>query len=179
MAYNNSYEIQDSEIIDKRLRYFFLSKGEKEIIKAIEYSPIADTGNYTIFNFGFGDYDAVSGLISDKTDSNNGDMFKVFYTVLNTVTDFFENYPKDALLVNGSDSAENYMLECIETCTKKCTDICKNANRRIKTYRNFINKNFEELRKNYIFYGSFKGTNTFVPYENGKEYDALMVFKKR
>jgi len=178
MAYNNSYKIEEPEVVNKGLRYFFISEGEKEIIKTIAYTPIADTNNYTIFNFDFGDYDSTNDIISDKSNSNNGDMFKVFYTVLNSVTDFFERYPKDALLVQGSDSVDDYMEECIQTCNKKCVDVCKNVNRRIKTYRNFINKNYEELRKNYTFYGSFKGADEFVPYENGKEYEALMVFKK-
>ena len=106
-------------------------------------------------------------------------MYKVFYTVLNSVMKFFQIYPNDILFVQGSDSAKDVAGRCIQTCRKRCMGICKNANRRIRSYRNFINKHLKELQENYVFYGSFSGKNNFVAYEIGKEYEALMVRKKK
>lgn len=40
-----------------KTQYLFESVGEKTIIKAIEYTPVANMGGRTVYNLGFGDYD--------------------------------------------------------------------------------------------------------------------------
>lgn len=177
MGYTNVYATEES-ISRGSLRYYFISRGEKDIIKVIDYTKIIGSGNYFIFNLAFGDYDAEADTVIDKVNSNNGDMYTVFYTVLNSVTDFFNKYAQDAIFVQGSDSSQEYYNECIDTCKKRCVGFCKNANRRIKTYRDFINRDFENLDKSYIFYGAFKANLHFMPYEAGIEYDAILVFKR-
>lgn len=119
-----------------------MSYRKTEIIKVIDYAPIVDTGNYIIYNLAFGDYDEENDLVIDKTNSNNGDMYPVFYTVLNSITEFFKKFPTYALFVQGSDNSPDYFNECVQTCQKRCIDNCRNANRRIKTYSRFVNKNF-------------------------------------
>jgi len=42
------------------------------------------------------------GNISDITNSNNGDMEKVLYTVANTVYDFLDHYPDELIFAHGS-----------------------------------------------------------------------------
>ncbi len=177
MAYNPCYDAEE-ELFKKRLRFLFTSSGKREIVKAIEYTAVADNGKSTIYNLAFGDYDNQNDLVMDKTNSNNGDMYQVFYTVLNSVTAFYNQFPNDAIFIQGSDNSHDYYHECLPTCQKKCTVACKNANRRIKTYRSFINKNFQKLDKSYRFMGAFKHAAEFVPYELGMEYDAILVFQR-
>jgi hypothetical protein len=166
MGYTNVYATEE-DTSKKSLRYYFISRGEKDIVKVIDYTKIADNGHYFIFNLAFGDYDSEGDFVIDKVNSNNGDMYPVFHTVLNSVPNFFNKYPKDAIFVQGSDSSHDYFNQCIDTCKKKCVEICKNANRRIKTYRDFINRNFESLDKSYTFYGVFSENLNFTPYEAG------------
>ncbi len=74
----------------KKVQYLFESNGNKSIIKAIEYTPLTKREGRIIYNLGFGDYNEENGEIFDDSNSNNGDMRKVFATVLNTVPEFFK-----------------------------------------------------------------------------------------
>ncbi len=138
---------------DYKLQFFFESDGEVSIVKAIEYSIISFIGGVPVFNLGFGDYDEENDTILDDVNSNNGDVYTVFNTVLNTVPDFFSIYPDSVIMVGGSDSHEDFQTLCKKTCKKKCGEICKNAKRRIKIYRHFVDKNYKELCEEYIFFG--------------------------
>ena len=139
------------------MQYLFESFGNQSIIKVIEYTPIAKRDGRTIYNVGFGDYDETSGAILDDVNSNNGDMWKVFSTVLNTVPKFFKDYKDAAIWMQGSDSAEDFKAKCQLTCAKNCTDECSNFERRIKAYRYYVNRNFVELSKEFIFFGMIDG----------------------
>ena len=59
------------------------------------------------YNLGFGDYDEKTGLLSDKTISNNGDMRKVLRTVVSALEIFFQEHPNQTVHVEGSDSIRN------------------------------------------------------------------------
>nr|WP_233244156.1 hypothetical protein [Brumimicrobium oceani] len=70
-------------------QFIFESKGVRTIVKAIEYSFIRNISGRKVYNLGFGDFNEKSGLLIDDINSNNGDMRKVFNTVLNTIPIFF------------------------------------------------------------------------------------------
>jgi hypothetical protein len=84
------------------------------------------------------------------------------------------------MVVQGSDHSEDFSNKCRETCSKKCGEMCKNLNRRIKTYRYFIDKNYEKLQPEYKFIGGSRSPNGIILHDNyeiGAEYD--VVFCKR
>lgn len=177
---NNNHYKTELTLNDERLQYLFVSEGNSTIIKVIEYSPITTLGERIVYNLGFGDYDEISKTILDDTDSNNGDMYVVFNTVLFTVPLFFTSKPDCVIYVCGSDSDEEFKEKCLPKCKKKCTDYCKKENQRIKIYRYYVDKNFEELSTEYIFFGKNRNTNNaFVQYIPGHEYHDILVYKKK
>ena len=107
-------------------------------------------------------------------------MYVVFNTVLFTVPLFFTSKPDCVIYVCGSDSDEEFKEKCLPKCKKKCTDYCKKENQRIKIYRYYIDKNFEELSTEYIFFGKNRNTNNaFVQYIPGHEYHDILLYKKK
>lgn len=172
--YETSLSIENSIV-----QYLFESAGDKTIIKAVQYSCFKTQNGLTIYNLGFGDYNFETKEILDKENSNNGDIRTVFNTVLSTVPKFFEDNPGFPIYVQGSDSSQLFENECRVSCVKKCTEICKNRNRRIKTYTYFVNKNYKELSKDYIFYGYEEEGNKFVDYVPKNKYIAILVYKRK
>ncbi|MDC8003558.1 hypothetical protein POV27_05815 [Aureisphaera galaxeae] len=175
-----AYKTESLNTRTKKVQYLFESTGNRSIIKVIEYTPVARRDGRTIYNLGFGDYDEETGTFLDDVNSNNGDMWKVFSTVLNTVPVFFRENKKAAIWVQGSDSAEDYKVLCEPTCNKKCNETCRNFNRRIKTYRYYVNKHFVDLSKEYVFFGLTGGDfPDFVQYVPGNEYIGILIFRKK
>ena len=162
-------------------RFYFTSIGKKEIDKAIHYDYIEEIGNTPLFNLGFGDYDFKTDSILDEEISCNGDHYKVFYTILNTVPRLFDAHNDATLLVQGSDSMPEFIQNCKANCTRECNDQdCRKAHRRIRIYRNFVNKNFDNLNDEYDFQGSeaLYKEGIAEPYEVGKEYISVLVKRK-
>ena len=150
MTSSSIYDCQESEKTDDGIKYFFLSEGKEEVLKAVHYMYSNKLNDTRVYNLGFGDY-----TIDDK-------------------------FPDSCLAVQGSDSNPDFYVNCKPTCTKGCIDICKKQDRRINAYNNFVNKNYDKLSKEYIFYGGIK-TNEGVAVEEfvkGKKYDAILVVKK-
>jgi hypothetical protein len=175
-----AYKTEQLETGVNKVRYLFESIGEESIIKAIEYSYFRKISGRKVFNLGFGDYSKEDNTIIDDVNSNNGDMRKVFSTVLNTVPKFFKENTDAAIWVQGSDSAEDYKSKCKVDCIKKCGEICKNYNRRIKAYKYYVDRNFTELSKEYIFFGYINNENAeLVQYVPNNEYVGILVFKKK
>lgn len=165
---------------EQRLRFFFESVGKNNIIKVIEYNPIAVVEKRTVYNLGFGDFNDEKGTIIDDINSNNGDMRIVFNTVLSTVPLFFQHFPDAVIIVSGSDSHEDFIRDCFPTCKKSCIGLCKNYQRRIKTYRYYVDKNFDDLCEEYIFFGRNRSKNSgFVQYVPQHVYDDILVYKKK
>jgi len=178
--YGNVYELEVAEA-EAGLRYFFISQGEQDIIKAIQYSFIQDLHGRKVFNLGFGDYDIGTDKLDDKTDSNNGDHYKVFNTVLSTIPTFFNAFNGAILMVHGSDSTDSFLEICKEKCTKKCENECKNFRRRINLYRRYVNNNYMALINDYQFIGGTldeDGKTILEHYILHKEYDAVMLYRK-
>ncbi|MFL5763208.1 MAG: DUF6934 family protein [Bacteroidia bacterium] len=178
----NTAVYETNEILPNqtKVQYFFESEGIACISKVIEYSVIDFLGGRAVYNLGFGDYDTTNDTFLDDVNSNNGDLYPVFNTVLNTVPVFFRKFPDAVIMVGGSDSREEFLEICKNSCKKKCTDICKNAHRRIKIYRYFVDKYFDELCQEYLFFGRVVSEgNTFVQYIPSKEYDEILVYRKK
>jgi hypothetical protein len=175
----NLYDVSENKGVQSST-YIFISRGDENIIKAVAYDYIQELDGCPLYNFGFGDYNIEHDEIIDTSNSNNGDVYKVFNTVLSTVPKFFASKPHAVIVVQGSDHSEAFLNSCKENCKKKCVDECKNINRRIKTYRRFVDKNYELLSREYKFWGGMRGDDGIVLHDNyvlGKAYD--FVFCKK
>jgi hypothetical protein len=102
-------------------RYIFTSMGKKRIVKVVDFVPI---GIKNIMNMGFGDL-LPDGSIDDTVNSNNGDITKVFATVIQILKDFTSDYPQIEVFFMGSTYER----------TKLYTRI-------LKTYYSIFNKEF-------------------------------------
>jgi hypothetical protein len=178
--FNNTYELREQSFAQD-LNFYFVSKGRKRIVKAIQYTYVETVNGIKIYNLGFGDYDTVRDAIIDDGISNNGDVYKVFNTVLKTIPIFFAKYHDCILMVQGSDGMSAFIDYCKATCTKKCTDSCRNYNRRIQVYRHYIDRNFPSLSIDYHFIGGLIAQNGKVitePYHCGGGYNVIYLYKK-
>lgn len=186
MSKSLSYDTEVDICDENKYRFFFTSinnVGNKDVIKTVEYSHFEFYRNRKVYNLGFGDYDEETDKIIDDQETNNGDVYKVFNTVLSTVAIFFERCPEGILFVSGSDSKEQFVEKCRESCKKECGLVCKNQHRRIKAYCNYIYKNYHKLSKYYDFYGGKKNIQTkktsISLYDKMvKYYDVILVSKK-
>jgi hypothetical protein len=180
-AYPDSYETVE-DVTSTGMEFFFVSEGRCHIIKAVQYIRVQALEGQTLFNLGFGDYDLKTGSIVDDQASNNGDPYKVFNTVLNTIPDFFSVFSKAVMIVWGSDSEHEFQKNCHNSCKKKCSpNECRNAHRRINIYRNYVNKNYELLTREYEFLGgrtTIENQLFTEPYAIGKDYNAVLMRKK-
>lgn len=132
-----------------------------------------------VFNLAFGDYQFDENIIDDMVNTANGDVYKVLNTVLSTIPAFFNKFPKSVIIVQGSDSTEDFYDNCRPTCKKSCVDSCKNQHRRINAYSSYVNKNYDQLAEAYRFFGGTK-THKGVAVEDfirEKKYDAVLVIK--
>lgn len=135
------------------LKFVFVSKGKKEIHKAIVYSLFNRSDRYDIYNLGFGTVKE-NGGIDDQDNSNNGDMYPVFYTVINTVPLFFEKYPNSLLYITGSDKKRN------------------------RVYSIFLERNFNLLTESYNILGKSGYNDRFKTVIKGKKYNYYIIQKK-
>lgn len=175
----NIYHVEEDQSKDG-LKFFFIRKGQSDIIKVVQYLYVQKLKGRRVYNLGFGDYDMEEDIVHDDTISNNGDVFKVFNTVLSTIPVFFRNYGDALLMVSGSDSRAPFAAACRLVCRKKCVNECKNVNRRIRMYSAFVNKNYKKLSTDYQFFGSLiKGEQHRVleDYVPRKNYDSVFLFK--
>lgn len=79
-------------------RYHFISEGKRNIEKAVEFLPVP---RVNVYNLGFGDV-LPDGGIDDMTISNNGDIVKIFTTIINIVQDFTKEDPSTIIAFSGS-----------------------------------------------------------------------------
>jgi hypothetical protein len=169
-------------IFEENARYLFISRGHMDAIKIIEFEYVGCFCNETLYNLAFGDYDVETKSINDDVNTNNGDVYTVFNTVLSVVPRFFEIYQSATLMVQGSDSREDFLEKCRLQCRKKCSEHCRDFERRINVYRGYVNRNFRELCKTYAFWGGIECIDGRIMrelYQPGKKYDIVYVAKKR
>ena len=179
--FDNTYELEE-EKSEHDLKFFFISRGQQDIVKVIQYSFVQELNGKNVYNLGFGDYDLENDIIIDDVNTNNGDTYKVLNTVLNTIPIFFENYNTEILMVQGSDGGAEFVERCKLTCTKKCSAECKNHNRRINIYRGYVDKNYHGLCLDYQFLGGVKNKNQetiLEPYRCQKKYDSVFLLRKK
>ncbi|MBX3253285.1 MAG: hypothetical protein KF862_04005 [Chitinophagaceae bacterium] len=79
-------------------RYVFLSVGKSSIQKVVEFSP---TPVKDVYNMGFGDV-LPDGNISDRANSNNGDIVKVMATVIQILKEFTASHKHIKIYFTGS-----------------------------------------------------------------------------
>ena len=81
-------------------------------------------------------------------------------------------------LVEGIHSTDEFIEKCKKTCKRKCADdVCRKKGRRIAAYRGYVNKNYEELNKNYVFKGLLEIGTAPQDYMIDAEYEAVLVYK--
>jgi hypothetical protein len=180
MADKEHYSVA-TEVKEGKMSFYFKSIGKDIFTKAIKYFPLRlELEGRTVYNLGFGDYDRENDKIDDTSINNNGDVYKVFNTVLNTVPLFFEENPDCILLVEGSDSNVDNFDVCKLSCTRKCTDTCKKEGRRMALYCRFVNNNYSTLSKDYFFEGGIEEEGDIIAesYEVGKPYDSIFIYKR-
>lgn len=174
-----TYALREAEDEPRNRKFFFKSTGKITIVKAVEYMYVQPYGLGGLYNLAFGDYDKATRSIIDDTNSNNDDMRSVMNTVLSTIPLFFSEYPYDTIAIQGSDSGAEFEMQCKQTCTnKRCSATCRNADRRIKSYRYFVNKNYDELKESYVFSGYIRALQQKFSYMPDVKYDAVFVSKK-
>jgi hypothetical protein len=180
MGGENRYKLRMIEL-DSDILFKFESIGREKIPKIIEYSLITRPDEFDIFNLGFGTYDIIDGKLRYEEVSNNGDVFKVFNTVLSSISLFFTLEPDALLAICGSDSGEDFVRECRKTCIKRCDNICQNENRRINIYRKYIERNYEFLTGTYTFFGDMSSLSdhlSYQPFQIGKPYRSLFIKRR-
>lgn len=143
------YPFSGKQVEQSYIQFFFISPGFVEVIKVIRYEKIGKLQGKPIYNLGFGDLDIADAKINDTISTKNGDQYKVLNTVLSSIPHFFEVCKDSIIMVQGSDSLPSYIANCKLDCRKGCNENCKNAHRRIRVYKGYINKNYEFLRKKY------------------------------
>jgi len=86
------------------------SIGSKGIIKkGVEISPLL-IPNY--YNFGFGDVND-DGSIDDESETNNGDLLRVFSTIIKIMTDFLNTRQSGILYFSGSTQQRTDVYDII------------------------------------------------------------------
>ncbi|WP_426059969.1 DUF6934 family protein [Hymenobacter sp. B1770] len=175
----STYPLREADDEPKNRKFFFKSIGKLTIVKVVEYMYVQPYGLGGLYNLAFGDYDKATRSIIDDTNSNNDDIRPVMNTVLSTIPLFFDEYPYATIAVQGSDSGAEFEIQCRITClNKRCDATCRNADRRINSYRYFLNKNYDELKETYVFSGYIRALSQKFPYRPDVKYDAVFVSKK-
>lgn len=176
-----TYNPQPQEISETGIKYFFISQGERDVIKIVEYYYFDDLGDRKLYNLGFGDYDILNDQIDDKTNTDNGDNYKVFNTVLNTIPVFFQSFADAAVMVRGSDSSDEFEQGCRENCKKQlCEDVCRKKHQRIRLYCSYVSKEYDSLIKEYDFFGGIETQDGTVieKFIKNKRYISVILLKK-
>ena len=119
---------------------------------AINMPELEPLGFVSVYNLGFGDYDRVTGLISDTVKSNNGDRDKVLATVATAALDFLDKHSDLILYATGSTPE------------------------RTRLYQIGLNRYYAQLENAYLIFGlSAEGWQTF---EQKTNYKAFLLKRK-
>ncbi len=87
---------------EQSLDYEFESIGPtRKILKVARFTKIGED----LYNFGFGDVDPTTGIISDTVVSNNKDGDKVLATIANIIVNFLTAYPNAEVFIKGTNDA--------------------------------------------------------------------------
>ena len=64
--FQNVYNTHEYRVAKGLLQYYFVSKGDKDIVKVVQYQYVKDFDGRPLFNLGFGDYNMDTGVVSDE-----------------------------------------------------------------------------------------------------------------
>ncbi|MBN9380863.1 MAG: hypothetical protein J0H74_08865 [Chitinophagaceae bacterium] len=180
--FTDTYEMT-SKMTEDGIDFLFMSEGKRDVVKIIRYSYVMYYQERDVYNLAFGDYYSRSRSFSDNIVTDNGDPYSVYHTVLATIPYFFQTFEDAMLMVRGSDSTQEFQKNCHITCIKKCSfDTCRKAHRRITIYRNYVNKHFNSLNKDYAFLGSstsFENQLLTEDYVTDKKYLTILLKKRK
>lgn len=180
--FTDAYEMT-SKMTEDGIDFLFMSEGKRDVVKIIRYSYVMHYQEKDVYNLAFGDYYSRSRSFSDNIITDNGDPFKVYHTILATIPHFFQTFDESLLMVRGSDSTQKFQNECRLICERKCSSgTCRRAHRRINIYRNFVNKHFDSLNKEYVFLGSstsFENQLFTEDYSRDKKYLTILLKKRK
>ena len=127
----------------------FESKGPRGAIKKIaRFTQIG----VNLYSFGFGDLDTISGDLSDKAVSNNGDKDKVLATVAAIIYDFTSLFLDAAIFIKGSTAA------------------------RSRWYQMNINAHWKEIGKMFEVFGYRK--SKWEPFHKRDNFEAFLGRRK-
>ncbi|ANH81714.1 hypothetical protein A8C56_12625 [Niabella ginsenosidivorans] len=100
------YELQHDKSA-RDLKFFFISKGQQDVVKVIQYAFVQKLNGRNVYNLGFGDYDLDNDAILHHVN-----------TILSTIPVFFKNFGGSILMVQGNDGRPEFVEHCKSTCRK-------------------------------------------------------------
>jgi hypothetical protein len=113
-----TYNVKSS---DDGLKYFFESINDDKIIKkVVAYLPTAESPN--LYQLIFGDL-LPNGEIDVFSNSNNQDMRLVLTTVVGTLAEFFEKYPRKTVAFTGSTNSRTRLYRAAITKFIQTTEL--------------------------------------------------------
>ena len=131
------------------LVYSFASIGPKGTIPKIAKFSLIGTN---VYNFGFGDYNPVTGDISDTTTSNNGDTDLIMGTVGSIIYDFTNLFSNALIYIKGTDAT------------------------RTRLYQSHINRHWESIDPVFEVWGLKDGD--WRAFRKGVNYEAFLGRRK-
>jgi len=132
------------------MAYHFISNGPQGAIQKIaKFNLIGED----LYNFGFGDLDAVTGDISDTVISDNKDVDVIMGTVGSIIYDFTNIFPHAMVSIEGTNKA------------------------RTRLYQMNINKHWVRIEPVFDVYGLLED-ESWEPFKKGRNYIAFLGLKK-
>jgi hypothetical protein len=134
-------------------RYVFTSIGKGEIKKVVDFVSLKAKN---FINLGFGDLQP-DGSVDDKANSNNGDILKVFATIVNILKDFTSRHPEAVIFFAGSTA-----------------DRTRLYGRILKTY-------YADFTEEFVVYAvtGTENDNYTIPFDPGDDFEFLAFLIKR
>ncbi len=138
---------------DRMGRYRFVSRGKKDIVKIVDFSP---TQREFIFNLWFGDL-LPDETVDDMNISNNGDIIKVLATIIQIIKEFTAGSPQLTIVFKGNTTA------------------------RMSLYSRILKKYHAEFAKEFIISAFVFLENKYreVPFDPGLNIEYWAFFVKR
>lgn len=82
------------------------------------------------------------------------------------------------MIIRGSDNTPQFKSNCKKYCKRKCDKFCRKFNQRIRIYRNYLEKHYDVLCKEYEFSGAYGMGLLKEPYKQGKNYTSIIITKR-
>jgi len=132
------------------MAYHFISNGPNGAIQKIaKFNLIGED----LYNFGFGDLDAVTGDISDIAISDNKDVNVIMGTIGSIIYDFTNIFPQAMVSIEGTNKA------------------------RTRLYQMNINKHWDLIAPVFDVYG-LDENESWEPFTRGRNYSAFLGLRK-